>query len=238
MLIRSALDELLFPPFEGFPKEGMDFLKKLKKNNNRPWFQKHKSIYDESVKFPMQCLIASLSERTGETAPEIEFNPRKSIFRIYRDVRFSKNKVPYKTSVAASFRMREDNCSPVEAPGLYLGIAPGEIYIGGGLYMPTADQLKAIRKSIVDHPDEFLAVASGKKFKKEFGEIQGEKLAKAPLGYPRDHPMIEHLKHKQFYIGKDYDDESMCLKPGFLNHVVKVLGDTMPFVRWLAKATA
>ena len=232
----GALDETLFQPFDGFPREGMDFLKKLKKNNNRPWFQKHKSVYDENVRFPMQCLIASLSERMGDVGPEIEFNPRKSIFRIYRDVRFSKNKAPYKTSIAASFRMREKGTSPVENPGLYLGIAPGEVYIGGGLYMPTGDQIKAIRKAITERPDEFLAVASGRKFKKEFGEIQGEKLAKAPLGYPKDHPMIEHLKHKQFYIGKDYDDESMCLKPGFLDLVVRVLTDTMPFVRWLARA--
>ncbi len=231
----GTLDDLLFPPFEGFPREGMDFLKKLKKNNNRPWFQKHKSTYDESVKFPMQRLIASLSERMGDIAPEIEFNPRKSIFRIYRDVRFSRNKAPYKTSIAAHFEMRGH---PVDAPGLYVGIEPGEVYIGGGLYMPSGDQLKVIRKAIVERPDDYLAVAGTRKFKREFGEIQGEKLAKAPLGYPKDHPMIEHLKHKQFYIGKDYDDESICLKPQFLDLAVRVLTDTMPFVRWLAGTTA
>jgi uncharacterized protein (TIGR02453 family) len=236
MRTTTALEQLLLPPFDGFPKEGMDFLRKLKKNNNRPWFQRRKQVYDECVKFPMQCLIASLSEKMGDRAPGIEFNPRKSIFRIYRDVRFSKNKAPYKTNIAASFTFRRKDKSPVEAPGLYVGIQPGEVFIGGGVYMPSSDQLKAFRKSMVDHPDDFLAVINDRRFKREFGSIQGEKLAKAPLGYPRDHPMIEHLKHKQFYVGKEYSDESMVLKPGFLKLVVQVFTDTMPFVRWLASA--
>jgi uncharacterized protein (TIGR02453 family) len=232
----APLDSILFPPFDGFPKEGIDFLKKLKKNNNRSWFQKHKNVYDESVKFPMQCLIASLSERMGDIAPEIEFNPKKSIFRIYRDVRFSKNKAPYKTNIAASFNFRTRSKSPVETPGLYVGIAPGEIFIGGGLYMPTGDQLKAIRKAMVEKPGDYLAVVENRRFKKEFGGVQGENLAKAPLGYPKDHPMIDHLKHKQFFVGKEYDGVSICLKPKFLNLVVQVLTDTMPLVRWLAGA--
>jgi uncharacterized protein (TIGR02453 family) len=232
----TPLEEILFPPFGGFPKQGMDFLKKLKKNNNRPWFQSHKDVYEENVKFPMQCLIASIAEEMGDIAPEIEFHPKKSIFRIYRDVRFSKNKAPYKTNVAASFNFRTKSKSPVETPGLYLGIAPDEIFIGGGVYMPTGDQIKAIRKTIAERPDEYLAVVQSRRFKREFGGIQGEKLAKAPLGYPKDHPMIEHLKHKQFFVGKEYEDASICLKPKFLGLVVQVLTDTMPLVRWLADA--
>jgi len=235
--MRAPVDDLLFPPFDGFPKEGIDFLKKLKRNNTRPWFQRHKHTYEESVKFPMQCLIASLSERMADVAPEIEFNPKKSIFRIYRDVRFSKNKAPYKTNIGASFNFRTKTRSPVEKPGLYVGISPDEIFIGGGIYMPTGDQLKAIRKSIVTRSDDFLSVVNDKRFKREFGGIQGESLAKAPLGYPKDHPMIEHLKLKQFFVGKEYDDERICLKPSFLVMVVKILTDTMPLVRWLAKAT-
>ena len=231
------IQEALFPPFEGFPKEGINFLRKLRKNNNRPWFQGHKDDYDECVRFPMQCLIASLSERMSDSASEIEFNPKKSIFRIYRDVRFSKNKAPYKTNIAASFSFKTKKKSPVEMPGLYVGIAPGEIFIGGGLYMPGGDQLKAIRKSIAEHPYEYLSVVHNKRFRREFSGLQGENLAKAPLGYPKDHPMIEHLKHKQFFVGKDHDDESMCLKPKFLDYVVQVFDDTMPLVRWLAKAT-
>ena len=226
------LDEDFYPPFEGFPKEGIDFLRKLKKNNNRTWFQAHKDVYEEKVKFPMQCLIASLAPRMIDAAPDIDFNPKKSIFRIYRDVRFSKNKAPYKTNVAASFQIRGQK-GPVEMPGLYVGIEPGEIFIGGGVYMPTGQQLKSIRHAIVSRPEDFLDVVHNKRFKKEFGGIEGEKLQKAPLGYPKDHPMIEHLRHKQFFVGKVYDDP-VCLKAKFVDTVATVFRDTMPLVRWLA----
>jgi len=230
------LEEDFFPPFEGFPKKGIDFLKKLKRNNNRPWFQSHKDEYEQYVKFPMQCLIATLGQKMSDIAPEIEFNPKKSIFRIYRDVRFSKNKAPYKTNIAASFNFRRKK-SPTETPGLYLGIEPGEIFVGGGLYMPAGDQLKAIRQSMVNDPERFLAVVETPRFRNQFGEIEGEKLQKAPLGFPKDHPMIEHLKHKQFYVGKVYED-GICLKPRFANVVASVFEDCMPLVRWLAKSSS
>ena len=228
------IDEAIYPPFAGFPKEGMGFLRQLKKNNNRPWFQKHKEEYEELVRFPMQCLIAALAHRMADVAPDVQFSPKHSIFRIYRDVRFSKNKAPYKTNIAASFDLRGTS-GPPESPGLYLGIEPGEIYVGGGLYMPSGDQLKAIRAAMVSRPDDFLAVVENKKFKKEFGGIEGEMLQKAPLGYPKDHPMIEHLRHKQFYAGLELKD-SACLRPQFLEEVALVLTDVMPLVRWLAGA--
>jgi uncharacterized protein (TIGR02453 family) len=226
----------LFPPFEGFPKEGIAFLQKLKKNNNRPWFQKHKEDYDQLVKLPMQCLIASLGQSLADDAPEIMFNPRKSIFRIYRDVRFSKNKAPYKTNIAAYFDLRGKK-SPGESPGLYVGIEPGEIFVGGGLYMPGGEQLKAIRRSISEHPDEFLEIVKDRTFKRKFGEIMGEKLQKAPLGYPKDHPMIEYLRHKQFFVGTE-SGHAPCLRADFADTVADVLRDTMPLVRWLTKATS
>ena len=231
---KMPIDEDLFPPFEGFPREGIRFLERLKRNNNRPWFQKRKADYEEYVRFPMQCLIASLAQRMADSAPEIEFNPKKSIFRIYRDVRFSNNKAPYKTNIAASFQLRGVR-APTEAPGLYVGIEPGEIYVGGGLYMPSGDQLKAIRKSMVDRPDEFLALVENRRFKRRLGGIQGDRLQKAPLGYPKDHPMIKHLRHKQFYVGIERG-HAPCLKPSFLDLVAGVFEDTMPLVRWLYRS--
>jgi len=236
MMAKNPLEDVFYPPFEGFPKEGIQFFARLKKNNNRPWFQKHKSEYEEHVRFPMQCLIATLAQKMVDVAPEFEFNPKRSIFRIYRDIRFSKNKVPYKTNIAASFNFRRKK-SPTETPGLYVGIEPGEIFVGGGLYMPGGDQLKAIRTAIATRSEEFLAVVEERRFKKEFGGIEGEKLQKAPLGYPKDHPMIEHLRHKQFYVGKVYGHE-VCLRSKFADTVAQVFTDAMPFVRWLAKVTA
>ena len=97
------LDQEMFPPFDGFPKEGIRFLKRLKKNNNREWFNNHKSEYEDFVKLPMQSFIASIAAPLAKIAPEIDVNPRRSMFRIYRDTRFSKNKTPYKTHAAAVF---------------------------------------------------------------------------------------------------------------------------------------
>ncbi|MGA9117824.1 MAG: DUF2461 domain-containing protein [Bacteroidota bacterium] len=229
-------DQDLFPPFDGFPKEGIAFLQRLKKNNNRPWFQKHKQEYEENVRFPMQCLISTLAGSMAEDAPELVFDPKRSIFRIYRDTRFSKNKTPYKTNIAASFQIKGKK-SPTEMPGLYLGIEPGEIFVGGGLYMPTGSQLKSIRATLAARPEEFLAIIGERKFKKRFGGIMGEQLQKAPLGYPKDHPMIKHLRFKQWFIGVEWG-HTPCLSRKFADQVADVFSDAMPFLRWLVKSSA
>jgi uncharacterized protein (TIGR02453 family) len=221
----------MYPPFSGFPPEGVAFFQRLKKNNNRPWFQKHKEQYEELVRFPMECLIASLGPLMAETAPDFEFQPRRSIFRIYRDVRFSKNKAPYKTNVAASFELRGKR-GHTERPGLYLGIEPGEIFIGGGVYMPMGDQLKGIRKAITEQPEDFLGIIEDPLFKRMFKEILGERLQKAPQGYPKDHPMIEYLRFKQFFVGKVVNDTA-CFQGRFVTTVARVFNTALPFVRWL-----
>jgi uncharacterized protein (TIGR02453 family) len=182
----------------------------------------------------MQCLIAGLRRELGEEIPEIDFNPRGSIFRIYRDTRFSKDKTPYKTNIAASFRLRGTQ-APIENPGLYVGVEPGEIFVGGGLYMPSGDQLKKIRKRIVEDPEAFLAIVKNRTFRTSLGGIQGDTLQRAPLGYAPDHPMIEYLKHKQFYVGVESGHEP-ALKPAFQNSVARVFRQSMPFIRWLTAA--
>jgi uncharacterized protein (TIGR02453 family) len=229
----SPLDELLYPPFTGFPPEAMHFLRKLKKNNNRPWFTKHKEEYQENVHMPMECLIATVGEQMRDVAPDFEFHPRKSIFRIYRDVRFSNDKSPYKTNIAASFQFRKRS-SPTESPGLYIGIEPGEIFIGGGLYMPMGPQLKAIRKAVAEDPESFLEIVGSREFKKSLGSIMGERLSRAPLGYPVDHPMIEYLKFRQWFVGVELKDDKVCGSARFAKTVTKVFTAAMPFVRWLA----
>ena len=234
MPLPPRLDDVLYPPFTGFPKPGLDFLRRLKKNNNRPWFQSHREEYEENVRFPMQCLVAGLAARLHDDAPEIEFNPRKSIFRIYRDTRFSKNKLPYKTNIGASFAIRGTK-GVLEMPGLYVGVGTDEVFIGGGLYMPSGAQLKAIRRSIAEKPDDYLSVVRSSRFRKAFGGIQGAVLSRAPLGYPPDHPLIEHLRHKQFFVGVE-PEERACYAPKFLETVAKVFIDTMPLVRWLVHA--
>jgi len=204
---KDPLDEFEFyPPFEGFPSEGIGFLKRLKKNNNRNWFQKHKEEYEELVKLPMQSLIVEMGSYFHEFDPEFEAHPKRSLFRIYRDVRFSKDKRPYKTHVAAHF-VRRGKPKGLEGLGYYLHIEPGEVFLGAGIYIPSGDQLKKIRAAMVSRSKEFLDIVGDRKLKRVFGPIEGEKLKRIPQGYDPDHPMGEWLKHKQFWVGVSWPEK-------------------------------
>ncbi|MHB1049204.1 MAG: DUF2461 domain-containing protein [Bacteroidota bacterium] len=232
--MRIELDDTMFPPFEGFPKKGLDFLRRLKRNNNREWFTLHKSEYEDLVKFPMQCFIASLKPLFAEFAPEFDPNPKRSLFRIYRDTRFSADKTPYKTHSAAHFETKKKP-KLFDGAGYYVHIAPGEVFIGAGIYMPTNDQLKQIRKAIAEDSDEFLAVINDKKFRKLFGGLEGEKLSRPPQGFAPDHPLIEHLKFKQFFTGIEWKEET-CYKKNFLKKSAEVFRALTPLVRFLNAA--
>ena len=228
----SALD--FFPPFDGFPREGIDFMKRLKRNNTRAWFEKHKEEYETFVKLPMQSLIVALQPHFEKFAPEFEVNPKKSIFRIYRDVRFSKDKTPYKTHVAAHFVL-SGKPKGVEGSGFYLHIEPGEVFLGGGIYMPDSDQLKKIRRAIADRPEQFLSIMKQGNFKKTFGTLQGEKLQRVPQGYDPGHSMAEWLKHKQFFLWVEWP-ETKCLKEKFVDEVAALFKAATPMVRFLNEA--
>jgi uncharacterized protein (TIGR02453 family) len=231
----TPLTELeFFPPFGGFPRDGIDFMKRLKRNNNRPWFEKHKEEYEAFVKLPMQSLIATLQPHFERFAPEFDIHPKKSLFRIYRDVRFSKDKTPYKTHAAAHFVLR-GKPKGVEGSGFYLHIEPGEVFLGGGIYMPDGDQLKKIRKAIARQPERFLLMVGQKDFKKMFGKLQGEKLQRVPRGYEPDHPMAEWLKHKQFFFWVEWP-ETKCLRAKFVDDVAGVFESAIPMVRFLNEA--
>jgi uncharacterized protein (TIGR02453 family) len=230
--MKSVIDSELFPPFDGFPEEGLAFLRKLKKNNNREWFTAHKSDYEDFVRFPMQSLVSTLSVPMAGIAPEFDVNPRRSLFRIYRDTRFSNDKTPYKTHVAAVFHLRG---RWQDSAGFYLEIEPSNLYLGGGIYMPDSDRLKKIRKAVVARQDEFLAIVTSATFKKRFGALQGEKLSRGPAGFPPDHPMIEWLKHKSFFTGVEWKPAE-CLTPKFIDKIVKVYADLLPLIRFLNSA--
>lgn len=229
-------DMELYPPFDGFPQEGIEFMKRLKRNNNRPWFEKHKPDYESFVKTPMQSLIVALRPHFERFAPEFDINPKRSIFRIYRDVRFSKDKTPYKTHVAAHFVLR-GKPKGVEGSGYYLHIEPGELFLGGGLYMPDGDQLKKIRRAIADKPEQFLSIVQHQRFKKIFGKLDGAKLQRVPKGYEPDHAMAEWLKYKQFFVGVEWP-ASKCLKEKFVPEIVSVFEAATPLVRFLNEAVS
>jgi uncharacterized protein (TIGR02453 family) len=229
-----ASDLEMYPPFQGFPKEGIRFLASLKRNNNRPWFEKHKGEYEQFVKLPMQSLINDLQVHFRSFAPEYDLNPKRSIFRIYRDVRFSKDKRPYKTNVAAHFVLR-GKPKGVSGSGYYLHLEPGEVYLGAGIYMPESNQLKKIRKAIADRADEFVVILTNPVFKKTFGNIEGDKLVRVPAGYPPDHPMADYLRHKHFFVGRSWA-ESRSTKARFVDEVGRTFEKATPLVRFLNRA--
>lgn len=220
------------PPFDGFPPEGIRFLKRLKANNDREWFAAHKGEYLEFVRTPMESLLAALAGPIGRIAPEMHVDPKKCIFRIYRDTRFSRDKRPYKTHVAAIIHPRGHW---EESAGLYLHIEPGEVYLGGGIYMPDGPQLKKIRAAVASKPGEFLAIVEGTRFRKRFGTLRGDRLSRAPLGYPPDHPMIEWLKWKQMFVAVEWE-EGAAGRKDFVERVTGVYGEMMPLVRFINAA--
>jgi uncharacterized protein (TIGR02453 family) len=227
-------DDDIFPPFSGFPREGLNFMRRLKKNNTRIWFENHKNEYETHVKLPMQSLITSLQPEFEKFAPEFDINPKRSIFRIYRDIRFSKDKTPYKTHAAAHFVLR-GKPKGLEGSGYYLHIEPGEVFLGGGIYIPDNDQLKKIRAALDSKPEAFLHIINKTRFKKMFGVLEGEKLQRVPQGYSPDHPMAEWLKLKQFFVGVEYKD-SVCTDEKFIRLVASVYATATPLVRFLNEA--
>lgn len=189
--------------FKGFPPEGLKFLRDLKKNNRREWFQARKDIYEERVKAPMIELVSALTGELMKFAPDHVLEPSKALYRIYRDTRFSNDKTPYKTHIAAVFP-RRGLCKTTGA-GYYFHISPEEVGIGGGIYMPGPDELLALRNHIAANYKELESIMRTPAVRSLFGEIDGAKLSRVPKGFEAGHPAAEFLKYKQFFLWKTLD---------------------------------
>jgi len=186
--------------FKGFPKDFFVFFKELKENNNRDWFTANKSRYQESVVTPMGEYITSIAPHLESISPHYNADPRAhggSMFRIYRDTRFSKDKTPYKTHAACHFRHKSGR--DAHAPGFYLHIETDGISIGGGIWHPPSKQLGQIREFIVDNPSAWEKLGQVPDVKK-IGGVQGDSLSRPPRGYPSDARHIEDLRRKSFYL--------------------------------------
>ena|SRR5437867_8502406 len=216
--------------FPGFAKEGLQFLRSLKRNNNREWFQKHKSIYETQVRQPMESLIEAMAAEFQRFAPEMVASPKVSAYRIYRDTRFSKDKSPYKTHVAAVFPRA--GFGKHEGAGYYLHIAPAELLIGGGLYMPLPEDLNAVRSHIAENPETFLDIIEARQFRRLFGAIGGDQLSRLPRGFPPDHAAANYLRYKQFLASRTFEPDA-ATGPDFHRLVVETFRGMLPFVRFL-----
>jgi len=216
--------------FSAFPKEGLQFLRSLKRHNNREWFQQHKGIYEQYVKQPLGELIDSLAGEFRQFAPEMIASPKVSSYRIHRDTRFSKDKSPYKTHVAAVFP--RSGLGKHEGAAFYVHIAPTELLIGGGLYMSSPEDLAAVRGYIAENTKSFIRIVGNRQFRKLFGTMGGEQLARVPRGFPPGHPAADYLRHKQFLAGRHLEPD-IAVTAGFYKLLVETFKGMLPFIRFL-----
>ena len=227
----NPFEEHILPPFGGFPTDAVKFLKQLKKNNTREWFETNKPRYESSIREPMETLLETLGGLLKQRIPEIHIDPKKAMYRIYRDIRFSHDKTPYKTWAAASFTFSAMDRKT--APGFYFHFSDSAVGVGGGLYAPDSNQLKNIRKAIDRDPSALRKCMADKKLMKYFGTMQGEQLTRVPKGYPADHPAADLLRLKQFLCWKE-DEISLIYEPSFADFLAEHFSAMNPLVRYLA----
>jgi uncharacterized protein (TIGR02453 family) len=213
-----------------FPAETLRFLRALKRNNRREWFEAHRGDYEAYVRQPMTAIVERLAVDLRAFAPELVASPKISMYRIYRDTRFSENKTPYKTHIAAVFPTR--GLPKHEGAGAYFHISPDEVWIGGGMYMPQPPQLVAVREHIAAHVKQLRAIVESPGFRKHVGPLHGDKLTRVPRGFPKDHPAAEYLKFKHFIAGADLP-ASLAASPKFYKTVLTVFREVTPLARFL-----
>lgn len=184
-----------------FGPEALKFLRALKRNNKREWFQPRKDQYEQHVRRPMLGVIERLAVDMRSVAPEIVVDPKSAIYRIYRDTRFSNDKTPYKTHVAASFPWR--GLPKHEGAGLYFHVSPTEVWIGGGMYAPQPPQLHAVREHIAENPRRLRSIVESTAFRRAVGALEGEQLQRVPRGFPSDHEAADWLRYRQFLAGRE-----------------------------------
>ena len=216
-----------------FTKDTLKFLRALKRNNDREWFRARKHEYEQHVRRPMLALLEQLGPDLRSFAPELVCDPKVSLYRIYRDTRFSDDKSPLKTHVAAHFPLR--GFPRGTGAGLYFEIAPQWVWIGGGIYMPSSTDLRAIRAHIADTHPQLHRLVLRPAFTRLMGGVTGARLTRVPVGYAKDHPAAEYLRYKQFLASRERD-AAFATSPRFYRELVATFRATAPLVQFLNTA--
>lgn len=201
----------------------LKFLKKLKKNNNREWFQDNKKEYLDSQQEMVDFADEVLGQMNDIDVIET-VSGKKSLYRIYRDIRFSPNKLPYKTNRSGSLR----RAGADRRGGFYFSIEPGNTMIGGGFYQPNKEDLELIRRHLEMDASDLRAVFEDKKFASYYGELMGEQLKTVPRGFDKEDPNIDLLRFKSFYVMHTFTDKEVCSKD-FVKKVVEGYALLLPF---------
>jgi uncharacterized protein (TIGR02453 family) len=216
--------------FPGFPKEMMTFFRSLRRNNRREWFQPRKNLYEEHVKTPMMELVTALNSEFARFAPAYVTDPKKAIFRIYRDTRFSADKTPYKTHIAASFARRGGE--RLAASGFYFSVSNDQIEVAGGIYHPAPDTMLMVRTHIAEHHQELRRVLADRKVRRLLGKLQGDELTRAPKGFDPAHPAIEVIKMKDWILDTTLD-ASLSTTPQLYREVADRFRAMTPLIEFL-----
>jgi uncharacterized protein (TIGR02453 family) len=218
-----------------FTKQTFAFLSDLAANNNREWFEAHKQDYENVVRTPALDFIDDIAQELPAISKHFRAESKKvggSLMRVQRDTRFSKDKSPYKTNIGIQFR--HELGKDVHASGFYLHIAPGECFVGVGLWHPEPDALFKIRTAIVEQPEAWAAARDEPTFRKHFA-LEGDALANAPRGFAKDHPLVADLKRKDF-IGMAQINEAVVTSAKLRPHVVEYFRAAAPYMRFLCGA--
>ena len=217
-------------PATQFTTRTLAFLRALERNNRREWFHARKGRYEADVRAPMVALVERLAVEFAAFAPDLAASPRASMYRPYRDTRFSSNTAPLKTNVAAVFPHRL--LPKHEGAGFYVEVAPRHVWFGGGMYMPSGPVLYQVREHIAREHRRLARIVNAAEFKRTFGTLEGEQLQRVPRGFPPDHPAGRFLKYKQFLAGCERPAE-FAIEPGFYAALVAAFRTLAPLVAFL-----
>jgi uncharacterized protein (TIGR02453 family) len=213
-----------------FSPEALTFLRALKRNNDREWFRARKERYETLVRTPMMAVIEHLAADFRTFAPDLAASPRESMFRPYRDTRFSDNKAPLKTQIGAVFPRR--GAARHHGAGLYFEIGPDGVWIGGGMYAPDTSVLQIEREHIAANSRRLRSIIESPAFRRLVGKLEGAQLQRVPRGFPRDHEAADLLRFRQFLAGVDRP-AAFASSPRFYQGVVTVFRVVAPLVAFL-----
>jgi uncharacterized protein (TIGR02453 family) len=211
-----------------FPPEALTFLRGLARNNDRDWFNARKEVFETKLKAPMLDLIEAINADLMDFAPEYVTEPKRSLYRIYRDTRFSNDKTPYKTHIAAMFPRR--GLGKNGAAGFYFHLSPKEVGIGAGMYMPDPDTLRAVRRMIDENYETFRKAASAPE--KLCGKLSGDAAKRVPKGFDAESPAADLLKQKQWFYWTELDPK-LATTPKLKAEIVKRFRAAAPVIELL-----
>jgi uncharacterized protein (TIGR02453 family) len=212
-----------------FTPKTLSFLRSLKRNNKREWFHARKDQYETHCRQPMIAVIERLAVDMRSFAPDHIADPKVSLFRQFRDTRFSDDKTPLKTHIAATFPNRA--LGRMNGAGIYFEIAPGWVWIGGGLWRPDTSQLQLVREHVAEHHRQLTRIVSSPRFKK-IGGLQGDRLTRVPRGFAKDHPAADYLQHRQFIAFRE-EPAAFATSTHFYKELRATIETIVPLVQFL-----